>query len=316
MALNYGLKAIQQGSADSLPHILAFATARATANDTLFEVWNGSTSAARKFRVELDGKVVSSGGAEFAGAVTLSSTLAVTGDTTVTGNIVQSGAAREIAYDGRVRFAGNTSLTFSAGTLYKSAANGVVLAGATGTSYDLLLATPSGAHAVRVPTGTSNVELPGTLAVTGAATFVGGVTLSGGSLTIPATAKLRLDGSATGDTFIDEDAANRIRFRVGGADVFRMTATVVEALATLQPNGARDLGASAARWSNVYGGNADLSGTLAVTGNTSLAAQLSLSGITTTTTATAGAATLPSNPVGYITVTIAGTARKIPYYAS
>ena len=36
----------------------------------------------------------------------------------------------------------------------------------------------------------------------------------------------------------------------------------------------------------------------------------------TSTSATAGAATLPANPVGFITVTLPdGTAAKIPYYA-
>ena len=36
---------------------------------------------------------------------------------------------------------------------------------------------------------------------------------------------------------------------------------------------------------------------------------------TTATTATAGAATLPAAPVGFIEVNIAGTIRKLPYYA-
>jgi hypothetical protein len=37
--------------------------------------------------------------------------------------------------------------------------------------------------------------------------------------------------------------------------------------------------------------------------------------VTTDTTATAGAETLPANPVGFIEVNIGGTNRKIPYYA-
>lgn len=45
-------------------------------------------------------------------------------------------------------------------------------------------------------------------------------------------------------------------------------------------------------------------------------ATVSLPDITTSGTASAGAATLPGNPVGFISVTIAGTVRKIPYYAS
>lgn len=51
------------------------------------EVWNGATSASRKVRIESDGKIVTSGGVDattgvFSGAVTLSSTLAVTGAVT------------------------------------------------------------------------------------------------------------------------------------------------------------------------------------------------------------------------------------------
>lgn len=36
----------------------------------------------------------------------------------------------------------------------------------------------------------------------------------------------------------------------------------------------------------------------------------------TSATATAGAATLPANPVGFLVVTINGVAVKVPYYAS
>jgi hypothetical protein len=45
------------------------------------------------------------------------------------------------------------------------------------------------------------------------------------------------------------------------------------------------------------------------------AAQLGL-GATTAATATAGAATLPAAPVGFIVVNVAGTIGKIPYYAT
>jgi hypothetical protein len=37
---------------------------------------------------------------------------------------------------------------------------------------------------------------------------------------------------------------------------------------------------------------------------------------TTSGTATAGAATLPANPVGFIVLSIGGVSRKIPYYAT
>lgn len=43
---------------------------------------------------------------------------------------------------------------------------------------------------------------------------------------------------------------------------------------------------------------------------------LTVSNATTATTATAGAETLPANPAGFLVVSINGTSRKIPYYAS
>ena len=43
---------------------------------------------------------------------------------------------------------------------------------------------------------------------------------------------------------------------------------------------------------------------------------ITVSSATTATTATAGAQTLPANPVGFLVVNINGTSRKIPYYAT
>lgn len=43
---------------------------------------------------------------------------------------------------------------------------------------------------------------------------------------------------------------------------------------------------------------------------------ITLTSSTTATTATAGAQTLPANPVGFLVVSINGTSRKIPYYAT
>lgn len=59
--MSYGIKAISQSADEADFHRIGYATARATANTSVFEVWNGSTSAARVFRIELDGKVVTSG---------------------------------------------------------------------------------------------------------------------------------------------------------------------------------------------------------------------------------------------------------------
>jgi hypothetical protein len=47
-----------------------------------------------------------------------------------------------------------------------------------------------------------------------------------------------------------------------------------------------------------------------------VAGDITLTSSTTATTATAGAQTLPANPVGFLVVSINGTSRKIPYYAT
>jgi hypothetical protein len=47
-----------------------------------------------------------------------------------------------------------------------------------------------------------------------------------------------------------------------------------------------------------------------------VAGDLTVSSATVATAATAGAETLPANPVGFLVVSINGTSRKIPYYAT
>jgi hypothetical protein len=55
----YGAKFIQPGAADALAHEFGFSTPRTTASDLLADVWNGATSAARVFSVDLTGKFYS-----------------------------------------------------------------------------------------------------------------------------------------------------------------------------------------------------------------------------------------------------------------
>jgi hypothetical protein len=57
-------------------------------------------------------------------------------------------------------------------------------------------------------------------------------------------------------------------------------------------------------------------GAVALSGALTIGTNLTLTAPTTATTATAGANTLPANPVGFLVVNIAGTSRKIPYYAT
>ena len=66
---------------------------------------------------------------------------------------------------------------------------------------------------------------------------------------------------------------------------------------------------------NVSIGTTTNSNLLYLSSGTAVALRIDGSG-NTATTASAGAQTLPANPVGFLIVNIAGTARKIPYYAT
>lgn len=59
MALLFGAYFEHQSASANKPHIFSFATSRGAANDTLWELWNGGTSAARKAAVDLNGKYYS-----------------------------------------------------------------------------------------------------------------------------------------------------------------------------------------------------------------------------------------------------------------
>jgi len=70
-------------------------------------------------------------------------------------------------------------------------------------------------------------------------------------------------------------------------------------------------------WAQMNATNTQLNNSLLLTAaaSTAGAGQISV-GSTTATTATAGTAALPTNPVGFMIINIAGTNYKIPYYAS
>lgn len=60
MSLLFGAFFLQQSAAANRPHQFGFNTARTSANDTLFEIWNGATNSARAAAVDLNGKYYSS----------------------------------------------------------------------------------------------------------------------------------------------------------------------------------------------------------------------------------------------------------------
>ena len=59
MPLLFGAHFQQDNASDNKPHIFSFGTARTTASDTLFELWNGTSSASIRVAVDLDGKFYS-----------------------------------------------------------------------------------------------------------------------------------------------------------------------------------------------------------------------------------------------------------------
>lgn len=82
-----------------------------------------------------------------------------------------------LGVSGLATLAGGVSITggtFAASKIYADATSGLVIAGRTGSSNDLTIGTPAGAGIITVPTGTNNVNMPGsatiggTLGVTGA----------------------------------------------------------------------------------------------------------------------------------------------------
>ena len=62
--------------------------------------------------------------------------------------------------------------------------------------------------------------------------------------------------------------------------------------------------------------NGDVGIGTAATSKLHVNGDITVSSATTSTTATAGAQTLPANPQGFLVVSINGTSRKIPYYAT
>jgi len=106
------------------------------------------------------GALVVSGGVGVAGALNVGGTLTVNGVTTVSAGVsIGEG-------------------TFGAGKIYTSATGGLSLGAKTGSSYDFLLADPSGNLIAYVPTGTTRMVLSSTTAST--TTSTGALVVSGG----------------------------------------------------------------------------------------------------------------------------------------
>lgn len=127
---------------------------------------------------------------------------------------------------------------------------------------------------------------------TGSATFTAGISATTGTFSsdiiIAATAKVRLDGSGSGDSYIYEAVGNQITVVTGGTGATSFTAS---GLTTIQVNG------------------------ITAATPTPTASQTDIGNTTQTTVGGAGGASaLPATPVGYWAININGTRRAIPYY--
>jgi hypothetical protein len=120
------------------------------------------------------GRYTASAFAEYlrlSGTTAASSVLTVYGDTdsssTITGALVVSGGlgvAKAVYVGGGLTVTGGSA---AAGSIFKTSTLGLVMSGATGSSYDLFVTNPAGNYIMQVPTGTRNVEFAATLTTIG-----------------------------------------------------------------------------------------------------------------------------------------------------
>ena len=99
------------------------------------------------------------------GVVKVPNTAASTG--TSSGALVVSGG---VGVAGAIYAGGGLAVTggsAAAGSIFKTSTLGLVMSGATGSSYDLFLTNPAGNYIMQVPTGTRNVEFAATLTTIG-----------------------------------------------------------------------------------------------------------------------------------------------------
>ena len=100
-----------------------------------------------------------------AGVVFVPNTTAST--TTSSGALVVSGG---VGVAGAIYAGGGLTVTggsAAAGSIFKTSTLGLVMSGATGSSYDLFVTNPAGNYIMQVPTGTRNVEFASTLTTIG-----------------------------------------------------------------------------------------------------------------------------------------------------
>lgn len=156
-----------------------------------------------------------------------------------------------------------------------------------------------------------------------------GITMQSGSDILPSstsTASNGTIGDATHifrDAYIDTVNTDNIDSTSGAGSISVGVRLGVAGDVDPSGGGTYDLGDSTNYWELIYGNNLYVSQILS-RGGTDINVDDDLDMATNATvdfsgdsnTASAGVQTLPSNPVGFITVKVNGTSRKVPYYAT
>lgn len=254
MSFAFGIQAIHPSDAS---HILGHASARTGATDLLFDVWNGSTSAARVFALQKDGRLEMKDGTAAAPVLTFlgdldsglyrigannlgvalngakvldvgTATTAVTGNLTASGNLTGGGSLTiSGALSGVTTIA--ASGVISGGATWNGTAVGVAYGGTGLTSYtagDLLYATSSTTLA-KLGIGTANRILTSSgsapqwsenLTVGGTLAVTGATTLTGALTGGTANFAGALKGGNDGSGTVSLDALDIVAGKENAAD--------------------------------------------------------------------------------------------------
>lgn len=224
--------------------------------------------------------------------------------------------------------AGGTGLATytAAGRVLRSTAATTLAALALGTARQLLQVN-AGATDLE---WASNIDIPGTLDVTGAVTLdstldVVGVASFDEHVDIAATKRLRLDGG--GDTYINESSANAISLVAGGVQSVVVTATGATVNGNQAVGGTLDVTGAATCDSTLdVGDDVTVTGNVTadeflgtikpITGIDLLGNVLTLTSPSTRTTigANGAASALTALPLGYLDVDVDGVSAQVPYY--
>lgn len=155
---------------------------------------------------------------------------------------------------------------------------------------------------------TPNATFAGTLGVAGTTTISGALTVSGTHAQLPTIKQTR--GGRTADVWVSDSG----EWRVDEAGVAsRFVIDLATGATSVKGNLNVDSGTLYVDAANNVTGFGTVSPATGVVAH--MAGNIRWDGTTSTSASAGGATALPATPVGYIQVNIAGTNRKIPYYA-